>query len=66
MAYQRETDPIAEANQDIRDFIRACGGRIQTAEQRARYERLVRAYMTAVRARDEARDSEPEPEPVAA
>jgi hypothetical protein len=62
----RETDPISQANQDIRDFIRACGGRIRTPEQRARYEHLVRAYMTAVRLRDEARDTEPEPEPLAA
>lgn len=66
MADVHDCDPIAQANQQIRDFIRACGGRIQTMEQRARYEHLVRVYMVAVRARDEARDSEPEPEPLAA
>lgn len=65
MADLHEHDPIAAANHAIRDYIRACGGRI-TDEHRQGYEDLVGVYFTAVRARDEARAADRKPEPVAA
>lgn len=65
MADPHQNDPIAQANQDIRDFIQSIGGRIRP-EHRPEYERRVRVYFAAIAARDEARDAEPEPEPLAA
>jgi hypothetical protein len=54
-----DCDPIAQANQAIRDHIRACGGRLQTGEHRDRYEQLVAAYFEAVTVRDELRSDGP-------
>lgn len=60
MADLHECDPIAAANQQIRDYIRAIGGRIETAAHRDGYERLVQAYFDAVRARDAERSASPQ------
>jgi hypothetical protein len=53
-----DVDPVTAANRAIRDHIRACGGRIETAGQQAEYERLLGLYFRAL-GRDE-------PEPAAA
>jgi hypothetical protein len=47
-----DVDPVTAANRAIRDHIRACGGRIETAGQQAEYERLLGLYFRAI-GRDE-------------
>ncbi|WP_042380634.1 hypothetical protein [Streptacidiphilus melanogenes] len=52
-------DPIAQANAAIRDLIESLpGGRIRPTD-RPEYERLVRAWFTAVGGPDRAGDEEP-------
>lgn len=57
MADQHD-DPIAQANAAIRDLIESLPGGLITPADRPEYERLIRAWFTAV--------SGPEPEPLAA